>query len=279
MDTNNNWKYRWNSINQIQRLETCHCISGWGLHLALTFFLISSVFVLQNSLTFITEFGFIILNEAFELPTQSFLILISIYIAFTTLTGMAREKEHGQTLILFFGPVDEIAYLLGKYLAGVLLYIYSFIIYFVAVLFISLVTNFNLPGNLLGIFVIGYLCVSGMISLSIFLASRSKSFRHSILQFIFIVFIFAMILIGNEILATITPGKYYDSLNFIKQIFIELDRFANWISPYSLTFNGFTALRLGQISQVFVSALVLVIESVTLMTFSILNLNRMGVRP
>jgi ABC-2 type transport system permease protein len=176
-----------------------------GYIVIVVFLLVIGLFLWVFPLPFnILDFGYASIDGLFMLAPFVFLFLIPAI----TMRSFADEKKSGTLELLMTQPLSDIQVILAKYLAGVVLVIFSLVptfVYFFSVYRLGLP-----PGNLdmggmwgsyIGLFFLG----AAFVSIGIFASSVSD---NQIVSFVIAVFLCAFFYMGFEMIYTfILSGK------------------------------------------------------------------------
>jgi len=168
MKAHSEWGRRWHATLLIQRREWRSMIFSWGLYIALSLALLAAILILRNHLNFVGENGLLVVSGAFTLPLFAVIIVSSLFLALSSVTTIAREREQGTMEALFYGPIDAFSYVLGKYLAQVATYLVMVIFYGCCFLFYAGLTNFTFSGDQYLVLLLSVLIASNFIVVGIF---------------------------------------------------------------------------------------------------------------
>ena len=252
---------------------------GFGLYVVIALGLMAAILLLRNYLNFVQESGLLVMSGAFNFPLFAVIFLAAIYLAISSVTTIARERDQGTMEVLFYGPVDSISYVLGKYLAQMATYLFMLLVFALCFGLFAGLTNFSFPGNVGWVVLLSILVVSDVVAFSIFLSAQSSSVRTALFLFLSILLGLILIQFGREILSAIpVTGRYYNPMLFMQNVLVNLNSVARWVSPFSYLMQGMEAVRRGSMDMYAVLAATSVLFSLLFLGLSVVLLERKGVR-
>ncbi|MCB0091012.1 MAG: ABC transporter permease [Caldilineaceae bacterium] len=276
---NGNSRARWRAVRLIQRRELRTMLFGFGLYVVIALGLMAAILLLRNYLNFVQESGLLVMSGAFNFPLFAVIFLAAIYLAISSVTTIARERDQGTMEVLFYGPVDSISYVLGKYLAQMATYLFMLLVFALCFGLFAGLTNFSFPGNVGWVVLLSILVVSDVVAFSIFLSAQSSSVRTALFLFLSILLGLILIQFGREILSAIpVTGRYYNPVLFMQNVLVNLNSVARWVSPFSYLMQGMEAVRRGSMDMYAVLAATSVLFSLLFLGLSVVLLERKGVR-
>jgi len=267
-----------NTVWVLAKRELRSTIYGVGIYLTILVSLIISSVILQNHIKAVGRDEMLITASPLAYPLFIATTVCAIYLALSSVTSIAREKDMQTLETLFYGPVDHAAYILSKYLKGVLSYI--FIVVFLAVYFViaSVISNLGLSLKFLGVIFLSLFLSSCVITFGIFISTLAESVRTSVLLFIGIVGGLIAIQIMHGMLIKMEEPSLAGSFFYLKNILSIINAGVKWASPFFYVNKGMEAVSLGRVGMYVLSGGVSIIYSAVALLLSVLVLKRKGVR-
>ena len=270
---------RLHAIYVIGKMDFISTLKSRGLYLVLIFsflltYLMISVFVADlsdpNSLSGINDD---ILSAIFMISVVGVSFL---YLATTSVTSIARERGYKTIEILFYGPVDEFSFILGKFAGKLFTCIFFLIVSILFIFMTSIFMHFSLSLNLLKIAVLSMFLLSCIISLGIFLSTLTSSTAGSIALIIgFFIGLFILRVMG-AILGLIPD--FNSEIVLIRDATVRLINITKYISPVEYLFIGWGSIKTGENIRYLMSSLYSVFYSMTVLALSSLLLKKKGIR-
>lgn len=274
-----NWGHRWHAARLIHRRDLRSMLLGYGVYLVLSLALLAGVLLLGNYLNFVDENGLLVLSGAFNLPLFAIIFLSAIFLALSSVATIARERDQGTMEALFYGPIDAIAYVLGKFLAQMATYLVMVAIYALCFIIYASFTNFTFPWSLGWVVLLSIWVTANVVTFGIFVSAWSSRVRTALLLFLSVVLVLVVIQFGQELLATIPlEGGYYNPVQLLQAALGALNEIISWLSPFSYLMQGMEAVRRQSSSTYLLVLAVSTFFSLLFFILSIVVLERKGVR-
>jgi len=266
------------TVRVLIKRDLSSSLHGLGVYIATFISFLSSSFILKNYLDSIRENNISISSDPLNYPLFISVIIISFYLAILSAISISRERDQGTLEVLFYGPVSCPSYVLAKYLKDILLYlgvVGFFLIYFLGV---SGLTNLGFSCGLVqGIF-LSIFSVSCAISFGLFISSFTNRVRSSILYLVGIFLAFLAVQFSHTILLSIPEENMVPALIYLENTLSVISKGVEWVSPFSYLNRGMDAVSLGNFWLYAMNVGYCIIYSAILLTFSMLILERKGVR-
>ena len=100
------------------------------------------------------------------------------------MVAIARERESGAMELLFYGPVDNVSYVIGKYSAQLTVYCLLIILYLICFFIISNIAGVQIPASFFMMMLLSLFTGAYLISVGVFVSTISKSVRSATLVFL-----------------------------------------------------------------------------------------------
>ena len=281
MNRVHNWRFRWHLARTIQRRDLHATVYGFGLYVTLSAAIAVAATVLRNYVRSVQDSGLYVLSDPFAVPLFGAVVLSSIYLAVVSTTTIARERDRGTLEVLFYGPVDAVAYLLGKYLAQMSAYVLMAGIYLAALWLYALVTNFIFDLNLLWAAILSMATASSVVAVGILLSTLNRSVRGALFALLAIVMAFLGIQLGHDYVSGLASGLRRGQTNpllFLQTILRWLDGAFRWLSPFAHLERGIDALLRGSASEYSLMLGLSLLFTVVAFGLAVRTLRRKGVR-
>tara|TARA_B100000945_G_C20426858_1_gene621038 strand:+ start:1256 stop:2098 length:843 start_codon:yes stop_codon:yes gene_type:complete len=219
---------------------------GPVLHVVTFVSLLISVTILRNYLTYIEANGLYPMPDLFSFPYRWAIILTGVYLSFSVVVSISRERESGTLELLFYGPVDYASYVIGKYVAHFSIYCLVIVLYLLCFLLISRIAGVQMTNSffmtvLLSVFTGGYL-----ISIGLFISAISTSVRSATLVFLTLI-VSILLLQGSQVwLSNIAiESDYYNPVLLLQQLLGLVQTIVGWLSPFSYLNYGVNEMLRG----------------------------------
>ena len=269
---------RLNTVWVLAKREIRSTIYGVGIYLAILVSQVISSVILRNYLRAVGRDGMLITASPLAYPLFMATAVCAIYLALASVTSISRDKDMQTLEALFYGPVDHTAYILAKYLKGLLSYV--FIILFLAVYFVvvSFISNLGLSVKFLGVILLSLFLSSCVISFGIFVSTLSESVRTSVLLFLGVIGGLIAIQVTHGMLIQMEEANLAPPLIYLRNTLAIINGGVKWVSPFYYVNEGMEAVSLGSVGKYALSGGSSVIYSAVALFLSAVVLKRKGVR-
>ena len=241
---------------------------GLGFYSVLSITLLISSLVLKKYLQTVQSNGILISPDPLNYPLYLSVLVGSLYLALTSTIAIPREREEGTLQTLFFCPVDEVSYLLGKYFQQMLCYIIFLSVSIVYLLFSSVIINFAISFNLIKLTFLFIFLGSCIISFGIFLSTLTKNVKTSVILFIAIMILFVGAELTNSFLMGMDLKEVNGIILYLRKAIEVINSFIELISPFSYLTRGFEAVRIGNFLVYNISLLTSIVYSIVLLSIA-----------
>ena len=267
------------TIKVLTKRDLVSALHGWGIYVVTVISFLLSSFFLGRYLGGIREDNILISTD----PLRDFLffpsvIIISFYLTILSSISVSRERDQGTLEILFYGPVNSLAFILAKYLKETLTYLIIVVFFFAYFWGVSGLTNLGFSYGLAKAIFLSIFLVSCWISFGLFISSLTSRVRNSILWVVGVFLALWALYFGQALLLSLSTKEMPAFLSYIGGAVSFIYQAVWWISPLSYLSRGMDAVNVGSGWLYGMSILYSIIYSVVLIILSIFILKRKGVR-
>lgn len=272
---------RWHALATLQQRERRALLYGPGLYATLFLSLLVSAVVLRNDLGFAERNGIAVMSSPLIVPFFFSVTLASLYLALTAATTIAREREQGVLETLFYGPVDEAAYVAGKFTAPFLACAVVAAVNLLWCALVAALANLHLSADLLWVAVAATLSGGMIVAFSLLVSTVTRSARAAVITFLVAAAAVATVQIGYGMVSeqvAATKVNRVSPLLFLRDVLDLLNRVVAWLSPFGYLERGIDAIKLGDGLAFAANAALTAAASVFFLWLAVRALNRRGVR-
>lgn len=273
---------RWHALATLQRREWRGLLYSPGLYVAMCIALLASAVVLRNNLQFAADNTIAVMSRPLVVPFFFSMTIAALYLALAAATTVAREREQGVLETLFYGPMDETAYVAGKFSAPLIACAAVALADLAWSLLVAWLSNLVFSADLFGVAVLSVLAGGMLVAFSLLVSAATRSARAAVIVFLLAVAAVAAVQIGYDFVATAvaTPeANRANPLLFLRDVLQLLSQIADWVSPLAVLERGIDALVRGDAAG-FAAMVALSIAATALcLVLAVRSLQRRGVRP
>lgn len=275
----NTSSYRAHAIKVTAKRELRSTLYGLGLYVVLfVIFLLTAYGSIRISLLNVVNNGLEALPNPITSPFYLTVFLAATYLGLCSAIAISRERDQGTMEVLFYGPVDSVSYVLGKYSQQILTFFVVLAFSLVNFFLLSQLTNLGFTGNFFGLLILSVFLASCMIAFGIFLSAAAKRTVFAVVLFVSLV-LFFVIFWGAHSLIMSLPGKNLTSaLLYTRLILDNLNVLIQWISPLAYFVRGMVAVNQGNFGQYLLSIISSLIYTTVLLGAAVTIFDRRGVK-
>ncbi|MEW6047971.1 MAG: ABC transporter permease subunit [Bacillota bacterium] len=252
---------------------------GFSLYLAVSLVLLGvSHFAMRNALWQVEQNGLIVLGSPISYPFFLAMWLLTIYLGLMAAVAIARERDSGTLEVLFYGPVDGLSYLAGKFLQPVASFAVVMLFYLLYFGVTAAYTNLGFPGQVLQLLLLSLALAGCVVALGLAVSALSRRVFISVLVFLGLMLFFTLFDVAHAVLMAIPGERLTDLLAFARMVVDSTQQVMAWISPVEYYSRGSAALLMGERSAYLVALGSSVLYTAVLMALAAWIFQRKGVR-
>ena len=252
---------------------------GPVLHIFTTVSILVGIVIIRNYLSYIESNGLYPMPDLFSFPFRWVIIVTGVYIAFSAVVAIARERESGAMELLFYGPVDNVSYVIGKYSAQVTLYCLLIVLYLICFLILSNITGVQIPASFFMMMLLSVFTGAYLISVGVFVSMVSTSVRSATLVFLALIASTLLIQGSQAWLSNIAPvSDYYNPVLLLQQLLGWVQIGLSWLSPFSYLNYGVDEMLRGNMNAFLRVIGLSIVFCLVFIVSSVIGLKFRGVR-
>jgi ABC-type transport system involved in multi-copper enzyme maturation permease subunit len=215
------------------RREAQAALNGLGLYIAVSLSVAAAAWLLLLDVRALAVAGVLVRSDPFGAPLDAALLVLALFFAISAAAQTARDRESGTLEVLFYAPVDELTYILGKTFG--LVAAYALMLPLVAFCFflMSMATGFVLPMS----FVLGLLFsvvpAAMVVSLGILLAIGTNRVRSAVLILGAVAFVFLGGAAAYSLVLMIPIENPSSPIIALRDSLAAVNGTLRWISPFA----------------------------------------------
>ncbi|TAK26014.1 MAG: ATP-binding cassette domain-containing protein [Chloroflexota bacterium] len=235
-------RQRLHAIGTVALHDLVAILLSAGPYVTLALGMVVAVVLLRGQLDALERNQVLVLSDAFSLPLFVATTLAMLFLALGSVATVARDREQGTLETLFYAPIDQAAYLLGKLAA--LIGTYLAMALAIGVLFAvdAAMTGLRIGGSLLPELLLSLMTAAATIALGLLLSSASRGLRSAFALFTAVALLLLAARFSSEILSGITVANNYSPLLYARDLAIVVDRVLGYVSPFATLESGIDAV-------------------------------------
>lgn len=256
-------------------------LRGLGVFVATAISLTASSILLVNELQYAEKNIVLIHKQPLTVSIVTNTFIVSLYLALVAVVQISREYDKGRIELLFYGPVDESSFILGHFLAFLMIFAVTLSATFIWVILCALLLNLGLGLNILTLFLITLFGTSELIALGMLTAVWGGKTRGALIIFAILVLFLGGVQVADIIvinLVDVEKASANDPLILVRDVLTILTRITRWISPFAQFLGAIQGILNQALGKLFWNASLMLLEIIAFLLGSIWLLKQKGVR-
>jgi ABC-type transport system involved in multi-copper enzyme maturation permease subunit len=224
---------RWWVAAVIARREARSVLRGLGGYVALTVALVAATWVLLIDLRALEAGGLLVLADPFGSPLAIAMLVLALFLAVSAAVSVARDRESGTLEVLFYGPVDEIAYILGKVGGLLVAWLVALPLVLAALALLSLMTKLALTPSILVSLALSIVPAAEIIGFGVLLSVATGRVRNAVLLLIGIIAVLFGVTLAYGMVLLVPISDPSSPVLALRDALAALDAGARWVSPFA----------------------------------------------
>lgn len=253
-------------------------VTGIGAYVVAAIALLAAGWIVSNDVRAIRASDLLVLEHPFQTSATVIVLLISLFLGVSAVVSVARERDRGTLEVLFYGPIDELSYLVGKLVGQLGGYLAILLMVLIGLLLLSFLTGFGLTGSVVAGLVLSVVAVAQVVAVALLLSVVGGRLRSGVLLFMGITLVLVAIGLGNQFLAAVPIESATSPVLPLRDALATLQSIVAWVSPYVALERTIDSITLGAWgTAAFVCGLALVYAAAATLAAALV-LRRRGVR-
>jgi ABC-type transport system involved in multi-copper enzyme maturation permease subunit len=161
------------------------------------------------------------------------ILVLALFFAVSAAVSAARDRESGTLEVLFYGPVDEITYVLGKASGLLMAYLAALPLLLASLALLSWMSGFALTPAILASLALSVVPVAEIIGFGILLSVGIGRVRSAVLLLVGIVALLLGIEVAYRMVLLVPVSDPASPVLPLRDTLAALSATAGWISPFA----------------------------------------------
>jgi ABC-type transport system involved in multi-copper enzyme maturation permease subunit len=224
---------RWPVAGVIAWQEAKAAMRGMGCYIALSLALIAATWMLLVDVRALDAAGLLVLADPFRPSVTVAILVLALFFAVSAATSAARDRESGTLEVLFYGPVDEITYVLGKAGGLLLAYLAALPLLLASLALLSWMSGFALTPAIPVSVVLSVVPVAEIVGFAILLSIGIGRVRSAVLLLVGVVALLLAIEVAYRMVLLVPISDPASPVLPLRDTLAALTAAASWISPFA----------------------------------------------
>jgi ABC-type Na+ efflux pump permease subunit len=217
----------------IARREALGAIRSIGGYIALSLALAAGTWILLVDVRALSVGGLLVLADPFGPALAIAMLVVALYLAVSAAVSTARDRESGTLEVLFYGPVDEPSYVLGKVGGLLAAFVAALPLLLASFALLSLMTGFALTPRMLASFALSIVPAAVIIGFGVLLAIGTSRVRTAVLLLIAAVAGLFLVSLAYHLVLLVPISDPASPVLPLRDGLAALDAIVRWLSPFS----------------------------------------------
>ena len=224
---------RWPVAGVIAWQEAKAAMRGMGCYIALSVALIAATWMLLVDVRALDAAGLLVLADPFRPSVTVAILVLALFFAVSAAVSAARDRESGTLEVLFYGPVDELTYVLGKAGGLLLAYLAALPLLLASLALLSWMSGFALTPAIPVSVVLSVVPVAEIVGFAILLSIGIGRVRSAVLLLVGVVALLLAIEVAYRMVLLVPISDPASPVLPLRDTLAALTAAAGWISPFA----------------------------------------------
>lgn len=206
---------------------------GLGGYAAITIALIVATWILLVDVRALEAGGLLVLADPFGPPLTVAMLVLALFLAVSAAVSTARDRESGTLEVLFYGPVDEISYVLGKIGGLLLAYLAALPLLLASLALLAVMTGFSLTPAILASLILSIVPAAEIVGFGVLLSIGTNRVRTAVLLLIGVTAVLLGVTVAYSMVLLIPIGDPSSPVLPLRDALAALNAVVRWISPFA----------------------------------------------
>jgi ABC-type transport system involved in multi-copper enzyme maturation permease subunit len=258
--------------------EARGAIRGIGGYIALTVALLAGTWILLVDVRALEAGGLLVLANPFGPALTVAMLVVALFLAVSAAVSTARDRESGTLEVLFYGPVDELIYILGKVGGLLMAFAAALPLLLVAFILLSLMTGFALTPKVLASLGLSIIPAAVIVGFGVLLSVGTSRVRTAVLLLVAVIAGLLGITVAYSLVLLVPISDAASPVLPLRDALAALDAVVRWLSPFSYLERVVDGVTSGAWRSAFVALVVAIAYAAVTIALAVLWLRRRGVQ-
>jgi len=262
----------------IARREARAAMHGIGGYIALTVALIAGTWILLVDVRALNANGTIVLADPFRPTLTIAMLVLALFLAISAAVSAARDRESGTLETLFYGPVDEVSYILGKVGGLLVAYVAALPLILASLALLSFITGFALTTKIPIGLALSVVPAAEIVGFGVLLSVGTSRVRTAVLLLIAVIALLLGITAAYSLVQIMPIDDPASPILPLRDALAALNAGVRWISPFAYLERVVDGVTSGAWRSAAISLAIALVYTVVMIALAALWLRRRGVQ-
>ena len=223
---------RWSAAGVIAWREARATLRGASGYVGLTIALIAAAWVLLIDVRALDAAGLLVRADPFRGPAMAALLVLALFLAVSAAVSAARDRESGTLEVLFYGPVDELSYILGKVAGLLVAYSAALPLLLLSLLLLAWVSGFTLTPVIVASLALSVIPAAEIAGFGILVSVGTDRVRSAVLLLLGLAVVLFGVNLAYRIVLLVPIEDPASPVLPLRDALAGLDLAVSWIAPF-----------------------------------------------
>jgi ABC-type transport system involved in multi-copper enzyme maturation permease subunit len=224
---------RWSAAGVIAWREARATLRGASGYVGLTIALIAAAWMLLIDVRALKAAGLLVRADPFRAPAAAALLVLALFLAVSAAVSAARDRESGTLEVLFYGPVDEVSYILGKVGGLLVAYVAALPLLLLSLLLLAWVSGFTLTPVIIASLALSIIPAAEIAGFGILLSVGTDRVRSAVLLLLGVAVVLLGVNLAYRIVLLVPIEDPASPVLPLRDTLAGLDLAVSWIAPFT----------------------------------------------
>jgi ABC-type transport system involved in multi-copper enzyme maturation permease subunit len=177
--------------------------------------------------------GLLVRADPFRAPAAAALLVLALFLAVSAAVSAARDRESGTLEVLFYGPVDEVSYILGKVGGLLVAYVAALPLLLLSLLLLAWVSGFTLTPVIIASLALSIIPAAEIAGFGILLSVGTDRVRSAVLLLLGVAVVLLGVNLAYRIVLLVPIEDPASPVLPLRDTLAGLDLAVSWIAPFT----------------------------------------------
>ena len=224
---------RWSAARVIAGREARATLRGAGGYVGLAIALIAAAWVLLVDVRALKAAGLLVRADPFRAPAMAALLVLTLFLAVSAAVSAARDRESGTLEVLFYGPVDELSYILGKVAGLLVAYSAALPLLLLSLLLLAWMSGFTLTPVIVASLALSVIPAAEIAGFGILVSVGTDRVRSAVLLLLGVAIVLIGVNLAYRIVLLVPIEDPASPVLPLRDTLAGLDLAVSWIAPFA----------------------------------------------
>jgi ABC-type transport system involved in multi-copper enzyme maturation permease subunit len=224
---------RWWVAAAIARRDAASMLCGIGVYVTLALAVVAAAWLLLIDVRALAAGGLLVMADPFGSPLAVAMLVLALFLSVSAAVSVARDRASGTLEVLFYGPVDELAYVLGKIGGLLITWLAALPLLLASLILLALITGFALTPSVLVSLPLSVIPAAELVGFSVLLSLGMDRVRNAVLLLVGVIALMFGATLAHRMVLLVPVSDPSSPVLALRDALGALDAGIRWVSPFA----------------------------------------------